>query len=422
MKTLLIILTATILIFTACKSEDSQSAESQSPPNPPVSDSTDDAPPPAIDPTDDTRPNPPPADPSSDIGPPTTPPPFTADPAPEPDPTPTPDIEPPIELEPEPIIPDVRLALLTDATNDKLYFYNGVEFSDQSADNPKYCGYRCFTDGTTLNYYDSTGDVYASHDLIIAPDLISRDSTTGTTYIVENIDPATALSLGAQHKDYARIYIDNVEQQWWFFNQYIVKDLFSIGSDVFTKDSNGKFRDINENLTGINAANGLIVWDFDSPSKTAIVRTPDGVDHSVSWAMNNFNNSKYWQFLDGIWYSQNGYEFDGATLTENVNPLWTWNGEVILGAGTDEAALYWIDASTGWLYRHIVSIDSLEQRWRLYNGDGLTSTGYAKIDNLKPVLIRENLYFSDGGAVWKMDVDTGLVGVFFGGDGVVREF
>ena len=410
MKNLLIILLISTLIFTACKSEDNQSDENPTPAVP-ISDPTSDAEPPVVDPTPDVTP--PVLPPQADPDPPFTPPPFVPNPEPEPTPDPTPDVEETI----------IMLALLTDATTDKLYFYDGTNFIDQSSDNPKYCGYRCFTDGTILNYYNTTGDVSSSHNLIVAPDFIYRSDKT---YIIENIDPATAYSLGAQYKNYSKYWFDGIEQQWWFFNQYQVVDIFKIGTDVFTTDSGKIVRDINENLIDINATDGLIIHDFDYLSRTATIRTPDSQDHSVSWGLNNFNNAEYWQFSDDVWYSNNGYEFDGFSLAENANPLWDWNAKIIIGAGTrvenSETVLYWIDASSGWLWRYIVSIDNLAQVWRLYSGDGERSTGQAKIDILKPVLIGAELFYSEGGAIWKIDIDSGLGGVFYGGNGLIKEF
>ena len=375
MKNLTIILIILILsMVTGCKPKDSQ----ETPPNyipPPIADPTSDVPPPVVaDPTPDTPP-----------------------PPPEPDPT-------------------IKLALLTD----KLYLYDGINFTDQSADSPKYCGYRCFTDGTKLNLYDGTGDVYAFENLPVKPDSIYKSDRT---YLIENIDPATALSLGARYKNYSKIYIDGIEQQWWFFNQYLVKDLFQTGTDTFTKDSIGIVRDINETLTDINTTNGLIVWNFDSVARTAKIRTPDGQDYPVSWGLNYFNNAEYWQSAGGVWYSNNGYQFENGILTSGINALWVFNaGEIIISAGTNGEVSYWIDASSGWLYRLIPPTNILEQRWRLYPGDGVRSTGQAKRDTLNPVLIGSELYFSDGGAVWVVDIDTGLIEVFYGGNGRVVGF
>lgn len=314
----------------------------------------------------------------------------------------------------------VILTLLTDS---KLYFYDG-EFTEASNDNPVLCGYRCFTDGSLKKTYDEFGNIVESVTIVIEPDFILDD------WIVENISPVEALAMGARYKDYTRYYFQGVEQDFWFLNQYKVTDLIKTNLGEIVAIEGNNYHALSSELQNINHAKDLLIYDFDAINRTAII---DNVP--VSWETNYFNQAKDWLEADDIWYSWNGYEFD-SNLSENANSMWNWNigvypvqvaeSPTILGAGTreenSEIVLYWIECNTGWMIRYVPSYDRLETVYRLYMGDGLRMTGINNSDILKPALIDGDLYFNYDGSIWKLEIDSGIVSLFFGGNGKVERW
>ncbi|NIA28354.1 MAG: hypothetical protein GWP06_00400 [Actinobacteria bacterium] len=318
--------------------------------------------------------------------------------------------------------PDLEPISLTFLTTDTLYFYDG-QFIEQPNVNPVNCGAKCFTDSDQRIIYDESGEIVSQETLIVEPSFILGD------WIIENIDPDTAFSLGGQRKDYSRIYFQGVEQGNWFLNQWKATDLIqTISGDIIVIEGNN-FHPLTA-VTGINHAKNLLIHDFDSVNRTAIIET-NGV-YAVSWATNYFNGAKDWLFLNGIYYSWNGYELE-ADLTENANALWGWNttpylveipngqNPTLLSAGVFENALYWIECNTGWLTRYVPESDVLETVSRLYVGDGYRTTGLLYLDSLKPVIVQGKLYFYDG-SIWEFDLRSGIVNLFFGGSGEVAEW
>jgi len=319
-------------------------------------------------------------------------------------------------VEDEPIKEPVALALLEDGN---LYFYNG-DFVLQENVNPVICGNRCFTDGNLKVFYDAMGETESQEYIAIEPDFILDE------WVIENIDPQTALSMGAMAKDYTKIYFDGVELGFWFLNQYKAVDLIKTNSgEIIVIDENSGYHVLTSVIENINHAKDLIIYDFDPISRTAMI---DG--DFVSWTANYFNQAKEWQKSGNVWYSWNGYEYN-MFLSEYANSMQSWNSVNILGvssptllsAGTrlenSETVLYWVECNSGWLIKYIPSIDLLTPFKRLYQGNGERMTGVFNRANLKPVLIDGDLYFYESGSVWKLGIGSGIVELFFAGEGEV---
>lgn len=324
-----------------------------------------------------------------------------------------------VETEPIPEPDPITLTLLT---ADALYFYNG-EFVEQENINPKNCGYRCFTDGDQRLIYDQSGDIETAETLFIVPDFVVDD------WIIESIDPDTAFELGALRTDYSRIYLQEVEQGFWFSNQWKAADLIkTISGDVIAVDELGGLHPLTD-VSDINHAKNLLIRDYDDVNRTAVIENKSAF--SVSWSTNYFNQAKDWVELDGVWYSWNGYELE-TDLTENANALWSWNtgdyivdipeNPTVLMVGALDDSIYMIECNSGWLIRFTPKNDVLEAVNRLYMGDGLRLSGIDSRDTLKPVFIGSELIFWESGSFWKLDLESGFVELFFGEEGRVEKW
>jgi hypothetical protein len=324
---------------------------------------------------------------------------------------------PPItEPEPEPEIKPHTI-IISDGfevgTSDGEYYY---KFADGHAVNAR-DGFLVVND--ILHGIDETGESIISQRLPVAPDAIAIGAST---WSFETIDPATAYSLGALRKPYTRIWRNGDEYGMWWNNQYqVVTAVVTASGDIATKDTLGKWRSTTENGLDVKYAGhgGLLIHSQDTVNRRANIRTAEG-DYRVAHNMNYFFAADQWLESDGVFYSWNGYTWDGS-LSEYATALQDFiqpgaNSPVIVAAGTreehSETVLYWIDCSNGWLYRYTPSIDRLEQVFRLYSGSGdrLDGVNCAKIIN--PVIAGaggdENLYYDYLGTIYKFNFADGM--------------
>lgn len=400
-RLIIIIITVALFLLSSCK--DPESTET-------TTDTTSDTgtPPPPVTP-------PPPAVPK----PPVTPPPVV---------TPPPTIIDPIIVV-EPTV--IKLSLLTE--NGTLYFYDGTDFIFQDNTKPVNCGSKCFTDNNTSNTYDNQGEIISSQDLIITPAFIIDN------IIIENIPPSVAADMGGQAKNYVRIFIDDTEfpgAYSWTARKYTAVDFIKTYSGAYIIiDSLGGYHSI-DGTTGINHAKDLLIYDF--TSTTARITDSTG-DYPVTWSQGYFGNAKHWQLsggpagsISGKWISNNGYEFFEGVLSENVNAMWVWNSgpypvalpgierPVVISAGVIGTASYWIEANTGWLFSY--TNDQIQMISRIYQGDGYRTTGMTNSKELSPVIINQDLYFNYSASVWKLDIPTGIIEIFYAGRATIREW
>jgi hypothetical protein len=303
----------------------------------------------------------------------------------------------------------VKLAI---DTGSNIIFYDGTEFYEKGQ--LKKCGSRCFFSGSYKYQYDDMGEIESSEYLGIEPDFIAGD------YMTQNIDPQTALSMGAQARDYTRIFYQGSEQGQWFENRFKTESLFKTGDEIVLQES-GKYKVLTANFDKINNAHGLIIYDFDPVGRTASINYT-----SVNWSTNYFNQADKWINFGDVWYSWNGYEFD-QDLTEQVNNLWLWNtgnypvqtdSPVVIIAGIYQDWIYFIECSSGWLVRFNPEFDQVQPAFRLYLGDGQRLSGIDKSLSLKPVIIDYKLYFSADG-IRELDLRNGITNLFYGVNGEV---
>lgn len=353
-------------------------------------------------------------------------------------------IDPPIDppVDPGVIIPPVIDPIITPETiklslsdSNNIIFYDGTNFMSWNTGAVRIAGMRQITFYDILYTLDEYGETVSTDQLIIPPDYIHVVGSD--TWIIEDISPADALALGAMYRNYTRIWKNNIEDGLWFMNEWKTEKLIkTFSGDIIAVENTGAYHLVNGTASNIFHADKLFIYDFDVGTKTATIKY-DAV-YQVSWLQNYISSARYWIKADGIFYSNNGYTWTPAGLNEQVNKLWDFNstpygviipnGEFayVIDAGirfeNGENVIYWLECNSGWLFRFVPSINKLEMKYRLYFGDGMRQTGILYSKTIKPVIIENDLYFTDINTVWKLDLDTGNVTSFYGGDYEVREW
>ena len=332
--------------------------------------------------------------------------------------------DPPPEDPPEePVINPVLFALYDGS---ELLFYDGTDTTIAYDGAVIKADPRIIAIDDVLYHFDEYGNVLKSEWLPVYPEAVVISGND--IYTFERIDPDTAFSLGAMFREYTRIFENNTEIGAWYLNQWRVSDAFVLDNgDIVAVDTAGGFNTIIGSDDYWRAhPGGIGIYQFNPGNRTAYITDSTG-DYFVSWSTNYFNSAA-WQESDGTWYSNNGYEWTSQGLLENTNSLWDFtsvpypvilpNGEpptVIPAAArieNSESVTYWIECNSGYLLRHIPSIDKLETIVRLYTGDSYRSTGISMASYIEPVLINDILYFHDSGSIMKYDFQTGLVTIF----------
>lgn len=287
-----------------------------------------------------------------------------------------------------------------------------------------------YSSENVLYYLNEYGQTIDADNLVVEPDFIRI--IDGDIYIIENIPPEDAFAQGALYKNYTKIYLNNVEYGNWLTRDYkIIKTVVS-NDELYGQIETGAWYHLNGLLTDINIAQeDLAIYDYDTDTKTAKIN-----NIPVSWITNFMNSAKYWLKSDEIWYSQNGYTFDGATLTEDGSILTDWRIAPFLTGYTDapwmisagrrwengEYVLYWIECNSGWVIRFVPSSNQQTLFIRIYTGDGERTTGVYYKDLLKPIIIENHLYFIYDAQTYRYNFTTGLTGHFASGVSEVWEF
>jgi hypothetical protein len=334
------------------------------------------------------------------------------------------------EPPPEPPITDnkIKLSLINNGT---AILYDNTNFIIWDTGNIKYAGPRKISKDDILYTLNEYGQTLSTKQLITTPDHIIDD------YVIENIPPADALAMGAMFKGYTRIYQNNTEIGQWFMNDWKTEKLIkTFSGDVIAVQSTGAMHHINGSETGIFHADILFIYDYDAIAKTAKLKY-NGV-HDIFWIENFMSSARYWQESDGVFYSNNGHAWTSAWLVEQATDLYSFNftpygiivpnGEFayVISAGTrienSETVLYWLECNSGWIFRYVPSIDLLEMKYRLYQGDGMRVTGLAYGKTVNPVIIENDLYFNDSNTVFKLDLDNGNISSFYSGNYKVRRW
>jgi hypothetical protein len=298
--------------------------------------------------------------------------------------------------------------------------------------------------GNVVYKLDDNGNTVDARNLVVEPDSISIDpvyeeiATKGISeppvdlkesgiWIIEHITAQEAYDMGALYKPYTRIYSDSIEYGNWFDNQYECDNIIVYNGDIYNKLKTGAWKSVTGQKNNINHVepDGFAVYNFNIDSHTATI---DGIN--VTFEYNFFSNAKWWLFstTENKWYSLNGYTWNGTTLEEEANVLWDFRSKsnVMLNIGVREEngedVLYWIDCSTGQVYRYVPSVDQYQAFIRLYTGDGETETGTFYKKSLSPVITGNYLYFIFDAQTYRYDFKTGLTSHFIGGVSELWEF
>jgi hypothetical protein len=346
------------------------------------------------------------------------------------DPTPPPVVQP----DPPPEAGPVVLAL---KSGDHLRLFDGTNVWVWQYGDVKRARNRVYSSDTVLYALDDMGSTYSSKNIVTVPDKIgitdapvsgmsmfSAMSTTidlseTETWIVEDITPEEAQGLGMPYQAYTKVYHNADEYGTWQDRDWYAEKLVTLDQDVYARIGTGAWYHVNGTRDNVRVVveDGFAVYSYDSTNREAVI---DGV--SVSWSTNFFNGANEWQLSGGVWYSQNGYSWDGVTLTEDNLCMSDFRDvqNLIIAAGTryenGEDVLYWINCATGYVIRHVPSADGCIEYVRLYIGDGETLTGMYYKEILKPVIADDYLYFIyDDNQTYRYSFITGLVGVFASG-------
>lgn len=288
---------------------------------------------------------------------------------------------------------------------------------------------QAFQIDNNLIQFDKDGQETSSLTLSFTPSVISQ--TDAGLFYIKEIPPDEALAMGGLYRTYSEIYRDHVVISPWYLNEWKCDNIISAGSEVYALAGStyhqlyGMYSDI------VYIEPGAFVmhsWD----SINSRINFNSNIE---TFATNNILNARNWQEYDGLYYSENGFtwsESDG--LSEAVTALWDFTSSpypvdlpqgqapVLLGVGAVGGALYWIECNSGWLFEYLSETDTLIKLWRLYDGDGMHSTGIAFRNDLKPVMVEDDagegvLFFSNDGCIYTLEITTGFINIFYSGNG-----
>ena len=352
--------------------------------------------------------------------------------------------DPPV-IEP-PVNPSNNPVLFSLFDGEKMMYYDGTETVIAYYGNINRAGNKIHSVDDILYHFDNYGNPTLSEWLpaiptaIIAIPNLSGSMLSGMApviayqddvWILEDIDPETALSLGAQYKHYTNIYDNLVVSGLWYLNDWEVKEVISpLSGNIIAIDTLNGYHNLTGNeIIYLAVDGGLMIHNRDLNIKTANIKTDTG-NYNISWTFNFFNSAK-WQLADGIWSSHNGYTWDSVNgLQEQSTAMWDWNqypypvqdiyGEapVLIPAGVrlenNIEVVYWIECNTGTLIRYIPGIDTIGILPQIYVGDGYRMTGIQKSIVLKPEIIEDAIYFHDAGSIKKFSFTTSIINIFSG--------
>jgi hypothetical protein len=225
-------------------------------------------------------------------------------------------------------------------------------------------------------------------------------------------------------RNYTKIWLNNSEYGAWRDNQYEVKDAIVTDSrDMIILDTGGAYHNIQDASQVVYYADhdGLLIHSIDIDTRRVNIKDASG-DYRLPFNENYLLSSKPYIEADGIYYSWNGHAYSSgvlierATIMHEFSTLWYAERPVLAAVGSriehSEAVTYWIECNTGWLYRHTPSIDALEMVIQLYQGSGIRSDGQSVMNEIKPVMTDEHIFFGWNGTVWRYEFGSGLANSF----------
>lgn len=327
-------------------------------------------------------------------------------------------ILPPVAPPPEPDPPPAasRTIFVYDATTPEIGTSDGEFYYPLAQEKAANARDGFISIGDILHGIDDTGTSIITQRLPTIPDKIAIAGAD--IWCFENIYDAMS------GRDYTKIYLNNSQYGAWTDNQYTVAEAIVTDSGgIIALDTGGKYRNIQAAAQVVNyAGHGvLLIHSIDIGTRRATISDSSG-DYRVIFNENYFLGSRPYIEADGVYYSWNGHTFADGVLTERATimhefvTLWYSERPVLAAVGSriehGESVTYWIECNTGWLYRHTPSIDALEQVILLYQGSGDRSDGLAVRNEIKPVLVGDDLYYGWSGTVWKYNFTDALVSSF----------
>ena len=290
----------------------------------------------------------------------------------------------------------------------------------------KKAGPGIYSDGNQLTKYDAAATEIETITLNSTPTQIK--SVNNSLYYCKEITPAEAYSMGGQAKFYSEFYKDDDIISDWYLNQMNCAGIVAADGQVFAVNQFGAYSIIEG-----TAANVMHVHDgeFYYHSLNTVTREFEFNNLAAqSYNMNYVHGSDQWIKYDGLFYSEKGDIWSEETgLLESVTDMKSFNSApypvdllarpTLLSAGENDGKLYWIEANTGILFEFDPNIDTVSQKWVMYQGEGSLAYGIGKSDSLKPVLIDGKIYFSNYGSVNYLDLESGMVVVYYGGVGEI---
>ena len=311
---------------------------------------------------------------------------------------------------PDPIETTTKIMMLSH--NGAVKFFDGTTVSAFKSGTKTICTDDGVCIDNTVYDLDDCGNVTGKQTLSFTPDFINAD------WAVRNVTPAEAYNAGLMSAYYSEVYSDYVSIGSYSGNKYQTDKTAVVDGYLYLHGTTGGWRDIAGYVTQINHVQnaGFVVYDFDPTARTAKI---DGV--SVSWATNHFNAAQEWIMSDDVWYSWNGYTWDGATLNESGSPMTIWRSNTSTMTGYTEQAviafaglganyeIYFIECNSGWLFRYRPDDGTISKIVQIYDGDGQRSNGQIYKSILNPKVIWPHLYFTfgDDGKLYQTDITTG---------------
>ena len=311
-----------------------------------------------------------------------------------------------------------------------LYFSDSEKMYLWKSGNILKSGYREFTVENKVITLDESGNTISTTSIAEIP---TKIKTVGSdSYYCVEYSEEEAYAMGGMYEIYSEFYKNNDIISDWYNNEFECKDILSVGAEVFAIDQNGTYHTIVGSYDNVFHADILIMHSLDIPNKT-IGFNSNTEDYGFNYAM----NSNQWILHDGIYYAENGYTWTKiGGLIEESTVLHGWNtypypldvqnpfGEapVLLKAGISNNKLYWIECNSGFVFEYDPNTDELTQKSRLYISDGMHATGIYFKDVLKPLLVDNILYYSEGGSINSLDIETGSLNIFYANPGEVVKY
>ena len=346
------------------------------------------------------------------------------------------DDDPVVIVEPDPDATNDTVPieiLFTVKIDDKLYFSDHDEMFLWNEGQINKAGARTFSIENELIELDASGDMVSTITLDYTPTRI-KSTQSGDYYCVE-IPPEEAYALGALYRTYTKTFRDGIQiGQAWYFNEFECHDIVSADGNVFLIDEFGAYHVIDgiaENVAHVHD-NLFYIHDINY-----IDDTIEFNDSIYGFGANFVTMSRQWINFDGLNYSEHGdtwSDIDG--LSESVTAMSDFNispfpvvpelpnGEAptLLAVGNAGPLLYWIECNSGFLFEYDSAGDILTQKWKLYFSNNTRAVGVIKRETLKPLIVDDKLYFSNQSAIYSVNLEDGVINIFYGGNGEVLSY